>query len=71
MSPFVTNMFTGEILSFYLSRMLGLDSVPVVMLSEVNSTSAQWRGHNLTKTEWKQGTIIALIQWIHHLTYKE
>lgn len=61
----------GEILSFYLSRMLGLDSVPVVMLSQVNSTSPQWRGHNLTKTEWQQGTIIALIQWIHHLTYKE
>ncbi|KAK2186334.1 hypothetical protein NP493_205g01016 [Ridgeia piscesae] len=61
----------GEILSFYLSRMLGLDSVPVVMLSQVNSTSPQWRGHNLTKTEWQQGTIIALIQWIHQLTYKE
>jgi len=51
--------------------MLGLDSVPVVMLSQVNSTSPQWRGHNLTKTEWQQGTIIALIQWIHQLTYKE
>ncbi len=49
-------ILTGEV--FYLSRMLGIDAVPSVALLQVNSSSPQWAGQNLTEAEqWKQGKL--------------
>ncbi|XP_029638792.1 four-jointed box protein 1 [Octopus sinensis] len=54
----------GEVLSFYLSRLLGLDNVPIVSLSKVNHSSVQWKGINFSKLQWTEGNLVALIQWI-------
>ncbi|XP_022338612.2 four-jointed box protein 1-like [Crassostrea virginica] len=55
----------GEALSFYLSRLLGLDNVPAVVLS---STSAgRWSKHNLETLDWQQDKLVALIQWIPNM----
>ena len=54
---------TGEVLSYYLSRLLGLDNIPVVVLSRVNSSAPQWQGQNLTRAEWEEGQMVALIEW--------
>ncbi|KAL3842504.1 hypothetical protein ACJMK2_020508 [Sinanodonta woodiana] len=54
----------GEILSFYLSLLLGMDNVPPVVLSVVNSTSKYWRATNVHSFGWEEGKMVALIQWI-------
>ncbi|KAK3585410.1 hypothetical protein CHS0354_020123 [Potamilus streckersoni] len=54
----------GEILSFYLSLLLGMDNVPPVVLSVVNSTSKYWRATNVHSLGWDDGKMVALIQWI-------
>lgn len=58
---------SGELLSFYLSRMLGFDNIPIVVLSEVNTTSPQWRGQELQRAGWEEGKLVALIEWIEGL----
>ena len=62
-SPF----FAGEALSFYLSRMLGLDAVPAVALAEVNSSAPQWQGQDIAQAQWHDGRTVAMIQWIEGL----
>ncbi len=57
----------GEALSFYLSRLLGLDAVPAVTLVHVNASAGQWLGVNVTGAGWQDGRTVALIQWIHGL----
>jgi four-jointed box protein 1 len=57
----------GEILSFYLSRILGLDNVPIVTLSEANSANKQWQGMKLAAAGWNESSIVVLIQWIDGL----
>ncbi|CAE1269915.1 FJX1 [Acanthosepion pharaonis] len=54
----------GEVLSFYLSRLLGLDNIPVVSLSQVNHSLLQWKGIDFNRLKWKEGNLVALIQWI-------
>lgn len=68
-STIVVSLVLGEALSFYLSRLLGLDNVPAVVLS---STSAgRWSKHNLETLDWQQDKLVALIQWIPNMdTYK-
>ncbi|XP_060065052.1 extracellular serine/threonine protein kinase four-jointed-like [Ylistrum balloti] len=60
-------MVLGEVLSFYLSRLLGLDSVPAVVLSITNQTSPRWLTTNYSKVDWKDGKVVALIQWIPNM----
>lgn len=55
----------GEVLSFYLSRLIGLDNVPVVVLATTNSSSPQWKATDFSKFEWENNVTIALIQWIN------
>lgn len=57
-------LILGEVLSFYLSHLLGLDNVPIVSLSQVNHSSLQWKGVNFNKLQWKEGSLVALIRWI-------
>ena len=54
-------------LSFYLSRMLGLDAVPAVALSTVNTSAPQWRGQDIAQAQWHEGKMVAMIQWIEGL----
>lgn len=60
----------GEVLCFYLSRLLGIHNVPVVALA---STRDIFRWSNsevqssLKKSEWENNATIALIQWIDNL----
>jgi four-jointed box protein 1 len=63
------NLVYGEILSFYLSRLLGLDNVPAVSLSRLDSQSVQWQGQNFSAADWKDGQIVAMIQWIDDLSH--
>lgn len=57
----------GEVVSFYLARVLGLDNVPIVVLSEANTSKPMWHGHNITAAGWNESTIVALIQWVDGL----
>ena len=57
--------FVGEVLSFYLSRLIGLDNVPVVVLATTNSSSPQWKATDFSKFEWENNVSVALIQWIN------
>ena len=59
--------FAGEALSFYLSRMLGLDAVPAVALTKVNSSAPQWQGQDISQAQWHDGRTVAMIQWIEGL----
>lgn len=54
----------GEVLSFYLSRLVGIDNVPVVVLATTNSSTPQWKATNFSTFEWKDNIPVALIQWI-------
>ena len=60
-------IFVGEALSFYLSRMLGLDAVPAVALAKVNSSASQWRSQDIAQAQWHDGRTVAMIQWIERL----
>ena len=62
-----SSFFAGEALSFYLSRMLGLDAVPAVALTKINSSAPQWQGHNIAQAKWHNGRTVAMIQWIEGL----
>ncbi|KAK3103387.1 hypothetical protein FSP39_018881 [Pinctada imbricata] len=59
----------GEVLSFYLSRFLGMDNVPVAALSRASPETRQWRNQavNMTQMHWQNGKVVALIQWIPNL----
>ena len=47
--------------------MLGFDNIPIVVLSEVNSSAPQWKGQDLARAQWKEGKVVALIEWIKGL----
>ncbi|XP_061166823.1 four-jointed box protein 1-like [Saccostrea echinata] len=55
----------GEVLSFYLSRLLGMDNVPAVVLS--TTVAGQWSKRNLDRLNWKENQLVALIQWIPNM----
>lgn len=55
----------GEALSFYLSRLLGLDNVPAVVLSTTGA--GQWSAQNLKTLDWNKDKLVALIQWIPNM----
>ena len=54
-------------MSFYLSRILGLDNVPFVVLSQVNTSAPMWAGQDLSSAEWDEGKYVGLILWINDL----
>jgi len=47
--------------------MLGLDNVPVVTLTQVNSSAPQWLGQNISSAAWEEGKVLAFIQWVEKL----
>ncbi|XP_053305294.1 four-jointed box protein 1 [Spea bombifrons] len=58
----------GEVLSFYLSRMLGVRGVPPCVLSRVDSP--QWAPvrAELGSTGWAPGSIVTLTPWVQNLS---
>ncbi|KAM3920548.1 four-jointed box protein 1 [Leptodactylus fuscus] len=58
----------GEVLSFYLSRLLGLHTVPPCVLSKVGS--AQWAPvqAELGGTGWTSGSLVTITPWLHNLS---
>ncbi|XP_064601631.1 four-jointed box protein 1-like [Liolophura sinensis] len=54
----------GEVMSFSLSRLLGMDNVPPVVLSWVSPEAPQWAGINYTSLKWQDNQIVALIDWV-------
>ncbi|CAL1266390.1 unnamed protein product [Larinioides sclopetarius] len=61
----------GEVLSFYLARLLGITNVPAVALSAVKDFQGQWNKENVKKnllaSKWDTNSTVALIQWIENL----
>lgn len=57
----------GEIMSFYLSRLLGITNVPTVAL--VNTSDQIWSNvwNDSLSKEWRLNTSVALIEWIDDL----
>ncbi len=47
--------------------MLDIDAVPAVVLQQVNFSSPQWAGPEVTEAGWKDGKAVAMIQWIDGL----
>ncbi|XP_075044444.1 four-jointed box protein 1 [Mixophyes fleayi] len=58
----------GEVMSFYLSRLLGLRAVPPCVLSKVGS--AQWDPvqAELGGTGWMSGAFVTITPWLHNLS---
>ncbi|XP_068115645.1 four-jointed box protein 1 [Hyperolius riggenbachi] len=58
----------GEVLSFYLSRLLGLPAVPPCILSKVGSP--QWAPvqAELGGTGWVLGSLVTITPWLHNLS---
>jgi four-jointed box protein 1 len=54
-------------MSFYLSRLLGINNVPTVAL--VNTSDHIWNNvwNNSLSKEWRRNTTVALIEWIDNL----
>ena len=59
----------GEVMSFYLARTLGLTNVPAVILSQVDPNHPMWRRvtEDVATSDWRVGSVVALIQWIPSL----
>ncbi|XP_074660090.1 four-jointed box protein 1-like [Tubulanus polymorphus] len=66
-------LIAGELLSFHLSQLLGLNNVPAVVLSYVNPAkpNSQWYKRNLTAISWQPGKLVAFIHWINNLNTDE
>ncbi|KAG9472529.1 four-jointed box protein 1 [Eleutherodactylus coqui] len=58
----------GEVLSFYLSRLLGLRTVPPCVLSKVGSS--QWAPvqAELGGTGWTSGSLVTITPWLYNLS---
>lgn len=56
----------GEVLSFYLSRLLGMPAVPPCILSKVGGP--QWSLAELGGTGWASGSLVTITPWLANLT---
>jgi len=59
----------GEVMSFYLARLLGIHNVPAVILSQVDPNNPVWKSamNEVSSAEWRVGSIVAMIQWVEDL----
>ena len=59
----------GELMSFYMARLLGINNVPAVVLSQVDPNHPVWRDalDDVRDAHWRLGSMVALVQWIPHL----
>ena len=61
-----THLVLGELMSFYLARLLGMTNVPAVVLSQVEPHDPVWAGvlQDVETAGWNYGSTVALIQWV-------
>ena len=61
-----TYLFPGDIISYHISLLLGMDNLPVVTLVRYNATSPQWQAvvPALSEANWTDGQIVPCCKWI-------
>ena len=61
-----SHLVLGELMSFYLARLLGITSVPAVVLSRLEPDNPVWSSalQDVERAGWKLGSTVALIQWV-------
>ncbi|XP_060555749.1 four-jointed box protein 1-like, partial [Ruditapes philippinarum] len=62
-----TNIY-AESFAFYLSRLLGMDNVPEVVIS--NISSPLWKGTDFIKLGWREHELVAMIRWLPDTSQK-
>ena len=64
-----TQLVLGELMSFYLARLLGINTVPAVVLSKVEPHNPVWSEalQDVESSGWKYGRTVALIEWVEDL----
>ncbi|KAK3097612.1 hypothetical protein FSP39_011405 [Pinctada imbricata] len=64
-----TDQMQGEIFSFYLAKLLGINNVPPTSLHVVNSDSDQWSSvhSEIANSQWGDGKVVILTQYIEGL----
>ena len=62
-------LLTGDIMTFHLSRLLGMDNVPFLGVVVVNSTDRKWAAvaESITDAGWVDGEFVTLAQWMENL----
>ena len=63
---FITFKSTAEALAFYLSRLLGMDNVPEVVLSRVNKFTKRWKEVDFQTMEWEENKEVAMMKWLNN-----
>ena len=60
----------GEIYSYYLSKLLGINNVPPSVLHLADSSKDQWRmvGEEVANARWSEEKPVILSQWINNLS---
>lgn len=60
----------GEIFSYYLSKLLGINNVPPSVLLLADSSQDQWRmvGREVASAQWSEEKPVIISQWIENLT---
>merc|ERR1711971_187370 len=58
----------GEVMAFYLARLLGITNTPAVALSKVSGSQWTEVKGEMESAEWSPDAVVALIQWIPKLT---
>lgn len=65
-----TDQIQGEIFSFYLSRLLGINRVPPTALSTIKTKEPQWStlSHDIARAQWGEDKVVILSQYVNSLT---
>lgn len=60
----------GEVLTYYLARMLGITNLPPLVLSQLSPDSEQWAAVR-TRTDalqWSERAVVSLTKWVANLS---
>jgi len=60
-----TQLVLGELISFYLARLLGIHNVPATVLSQVDPNNPVWAGAvgDIESAGWRLGSVVTLTGW--------
>ncbi|CAH1798333.1 unnamed protein product [Owenia fusiformis] len=60
----------GEIFSFYLSRLLGINHVPPAVMTTVDSKIDKWSNvrNDIDSAQWSRDKPVIISQWVNNLT---
>ncbi|CAG5118971.1 unnamed protein product, partial [Candidula unifasciata] len=60
-------LLQGEVMSYWLARLLGLDNVPPAHLSITGSSQWEKLLHWFPELGWTKGNLVAIIMWIEEI----